>query len=319
MSVMYSTIKVSIGSTVTLGLRNFNQNYPNPTIYLLTPGKCLRDCKYCSLAKSSNSDEKYLSRVVWPSFEIEDVIQKILKNKNKIKRVCIQTVNNRFSKKIYTRILKEIGDKFKVSVSINSENDELIKELFSNGVDRVGIPIDVATEKNYEFLRGGDFFKKINFILKTGRTYEGKISTHIIVGLNETDFEILNLYKLLITNKINVGLFAFTPVKGSYLEKSLPPKIIRYRKIQIGTKLIELGYNIKDFKFKNNGELIAFPKFNLDEIIKLNPFNTRGCPDCNRPFYNERPTGAIYNYPFPVKYEQTEKEIVDLGLDKIFI
>jgi len=57
MSVMYSTIKVSIGSTVTLGLRNFNQNYPNPTIYLLTPGKCLRDCKYCSLAKSSNSDE----------------------------------------------------------------------------------------------------------------------------------------------------------------------------------------------------------------------------------------------------------------------
>jgi len=79
----------------------------------------------------------------------------------------------------------------------------------------------------------------------------------------------------------------------------------------------ETLFRFNDFKFKNNGELIGFPKFNLDEIIKLNPFNTRGCPDCNRPFYNERPTGVIYNYPFKIEYEQIEKEIVDLGLDKI--
>lgn len=314
MNAMYSTIKVSIGSTSVLGLKNLKQNYPVSTIYLLTPGKCLRDCKYCSLAKSSNAEEKFLSRVVWPTFDLDDVIERILKNRNEIKRVCIQTVNNRFSKEIYLKILKEISEKIKVSISINTENDNLINELFSNGVDRVGIALDVATERNYEFLRGGDFFKKINFILKIGKKYEGKISTHIIVGLNETDFEILDLYKLFITNKINVGLFAFTPIKGTYLEKNPPPKLIRYRKIQLGTKLIEFGYDLKDFKFKNSGELIGFPKFDLDEIIKLKPFNTRGCPDCNRPFYNERPSGEIYNYPFDPEYEKIKKEIIDLGI-----
>jgi biotin synthase-related radical SAM superfamily protein len=27
------------------------------------------------------------------------------------------------------------------------------------------------------------------------------------------------------------------------------------------------------------------------------PFKTSGCPDCNRPFYNESPGETIYNYP----------------------
>jgi biotin synthase-related radical SAM superfamily protein len=27
------------------------------------------------------------------------------------------------------------------------------------------------------------------------------------------------------------------------------------------------------------------------------PFLTSGCADCNRPFYNEKPSGPIYNYP----------------------
>lgn len=314
MNVMSYTIKVSIGSTPLLGLKNFKLDFQTPTLYLLTPGKCLRDCKYCSLARSSNSEEKFLSRVIWPTFNLDDVIERILKNKDKIKRVCIQTVNNRLSKEVYLKILRKISDKVKVSISINTDNDELIKELFLNGVDRVGIPLDVANEKNYKFLRGGDFFKKVNFILKIGKIYSGKISTHIIIGLGESDFEILNLYKLFITNKIDVGLFAFTPIKGTYLEKNPSPKLVRYRKVQLGTKLLEFGYNISDFKFKNSGELFGFPKFNLDEITKSKPFNTRGCPDCTRPFYNERPSKEIYNYPFDPEYEKIKKEIVDLGI-----
>ena len=38
-------------------------------------------------------------------------------------------------------------------------------------------------------------------------------------------------------------------------------------------------------------------------MIREHPFKyleavlTSGCPGCNRPFYNERPRGPIYNYP----------------------
>jgi biotin synthase len=43
----------------------------------------------------------------------------------------------------------------------------------------------------------------------------------------------------------------------------------------------------------------------LLKIIRTGePFRTSGCPDCNRPYYNEKPSGPIYNYP----REPTEKE-----------
>ena len=37
------------------------------------------------------------------------------------------------------------------------------------------------------------------------------------------------------------------------------------------------------------------------------PFQTSGCPDCNRPFYNEKPSGPIYNYPKKLSQEEIEK------------
>ena len=40
------------------------------------------------------------------------------------------------------------------------------------------------------------------------------------------------------------------------------------------------------------------------------PFQTSGCPDCNRPFYNERPGGPIYNYPYPLNKDET-KDVKD--------
>jgi len=34
-------------------------------------------------------------------------------------------------------------------------------------------------------------------------------------------------------------------------------------------------------------------------------FQTSGCPGCNRPYYNERPGGFIYNYPRPLSAAET--------------
>jgi biotin synthase len=36
------------------------------------------------------------------------------------------------------------------------------------------------------------------------------------------------------------------------------------------------------------------------------PFLTSGCPDCNRPFYNEKPSGPIYNYPRNIRLDEIE-------------
>ena len=46
----------------------------------------------------------------------------------------------------------------------------------------------------------------------------------------------------------------------------------------------------------------------LNAIIESGlPFRTSGCPDCNRPFYNEKPSGPIYNYPKKPNKEEIEK------------
>jgi biotin synthase-related radical SAM superfamily protein len=37
------------------------------------------------------------------------------------------------------------------------------------------------------------------------------------------------------------------------------------------------------------------------------PFQTSGCPDCNRPFYNEKPSGPFYNYPRKLEIKEIEK------------
>jgi biotin synthase-related radical SAM superfamily protein len=37
----------------------------------------------------------------------------------------------------------------------------------------------------------------------------------------------------------------------------------------------------------------------LNEIIETGePFQTSGCTFCNRPYYNERPSGPIFNFPW---------------------
>jgi biotin synthase len=59
------------------------------------------------------------------------------------------------------------------------------------------------------------------------------------------------------------------------------------------------------------GHLIDFglQKINLLKVVKSGePFRTSGCPGCNRPYYNERPGGIIYNY----SKELAENEIADI-------
>lgn len=317
MSVMPSTIRVSLGSTSVLGFKNLKYDFEIKTIYLLLTGKCNLNCKYCTQAKNSKTPEKFLSRVVWPEFDFEETLERILEKKDKIERVCIQTVNNKFTKEYLFKILEKLGKETRVSVSINTNSFKLIEEIFNLNADRVGLPIDVAKEALYKELRGGDFNKKLNFILKVGKHFKNKISTHLIVGLGENDLDILTLYKKFFENGITVALFSFTPIEGTYLEKISPPTLLRYRKIQIATKLIEKGYKISDFEFDDNGFIKKIPNVSLEILKNLNPFLTRGCPFCTRPYYNERPKGDLYNYPFKLSEEDFIKEFEFLKVNKV--
>jgi biotin synthase len=62
-------------------------------------------------------------------------------------------------------------------------------------------------------------------------------------------------------------------------------------------------------RFDANGKITNFgiDKTQLTQMVETGkPFLTSGCPDCNRPFYNEKPSGPIYNYPRNIRQEETQ-------------
>jgi biotin synthase len=64
-------------------------------------------------------------------------------------------------------------------------------------------------------------------------------------------------------------------------------------------------------RFDNEGCLSDFgiDKETLLQTIQFGePFLTSGCPNCNRPYYNEKPSGPIYNYPRKI----SEKEMLEI-------
>ena len=69
--------------------------------------------------------------------------------------------------------------------------------------------------------------------------------------------------------------------------------------------------------FDSEGKITEFgvEKEKIEQLVRTGaPFVTCGCPDCNRPFYNEKPSGPIYNYPEGLTKEETTRIARKLGL-----
>ena len=113
------------------------------------------------------------------------------------------------------------------------------------------------------------------------------------------------------------ALFTFTPVRGTTLEAKLAPPLEVYRRVQVARYLIvSRKTRFEDMRFDAEGKIVYFgvSKKVLEQIITSGlPFRTSGCPDCNRPFYNEKPSGPIYNYPRMPREEEIGKIKKELG------
>jgi len=205
--------------------------------------------------------------------------------------------------------LKDLG--LDMSVSVPPLKIEQMKMLHEKGVSRIGIPLDAATESIFYTIKGKGTKGPYNWEKHLATIKEaqsifgvGNVSTHLIVGLGETEFDAVKFLKEMIDSQVLPALFTFTPVRGTALESRARPSVKQYRKIQLARYLLlnQLA-RFDDFAFTEKGELINFgvPKKQLIAIIRTGiPFLTTGCPGCNRPFYNERPGETLFNYPRPM-------------------
>ncbi|MHC1591225.1 MAG: radical SAM protein [Candidatus Helarchaeales archaeon] len=313
-------IRLSMATAATLKFFLLKMDAVPTTAYLMIydERKCLANCLFCPQARESKTSKDMLSRIRWPEFELSEVLDRLERFQEALpfKRICIQTINVPGMYDALLDLIKKLKthSKIPISVACHPLKENQLRELRDAGVDRLGIPLDASNETLFNKIKGKkakspyDWEKHLNAIKMAQKMLgKNKISTHLIVGLGETEKEAIKFIQDMMDMGVLVGLFAFTPIPGTPLESHPQPPLDSYRRIQLARFLIvsrESSYAL--MRFNSDGRVINYnvPRSLLTEIISSGkPFQTSGCPGCNRPFYNERPGKNLYNYPYPLNEE----------------
>lgn len=289
------------------------------TAYLMIGGRCSQACAFCAQARDSSSDALHLSRVTWPPFERGEVLRALRQAalERTLRRVCIQVTAG---KGYYRKALSLLRDLHRevplpVDVAIVPRNLAQVQELLEVGADHVGFGLDAATPELFRHLKRRAWGPVAKVLEEAARAFPGRVAAHLIVGLGETEREMVEAIQWLADLRVTVGLFAFTPVPGTEMAQHPPPPVSSYRRIQVARHLIVHGLaRAEQFTFDREGRVTCFGVADLPEVVPEGVcFRTSGCPDCNRPYYNERPGGVMYNYPRPLSAEEVREAWHQVG------
>lgn len=288
-------LRISYGSARFLGLIKSGPVLNMKTIYIMFGEKCIFNCAYCAQARTSQASERMLSRIVWPKFEMGEIV-KAVERSFEVKRLCLQLVSSKIAKEESIDFLKSVRNlKIPISASVRILSEKDGFEWFDRGVERLGIATDVVDEKLYKLYRGGELQKHISLLTKMAEKFPSRITTHVIIGMGESEKQVVEFIQSMHDIGVTVGLFAFTPIKGTKLENHPKPSIHSYRRIQLARYLIEKDLiSAKNFRFSGAGEIIDYG-FDIKRIPN-EAFMTSGCPNCMRPYYNEEPSKEAYNF-----------------------
>ena len=315
-------VRVSIGSAVVLRLLDARLDVSPTTVYLMThkKGKCTANCAFCPQARGSRSRSGMLSRISWPTYQSQIVIESITRTflEGKVKRVCVQALNYDGVFDDLSALVNSIHKKSRIPISVSCQplRKKNIVNLFLAGAERLGIPLDAATEEIFTKIKGATVGAPYNWkrqfrLLKKAVEIFGKsrVTTHLIVGLGETDQEMVKTIQKCVDSAVLPGLFAFTPILGTRLARKPQPQVEKYRRIQLARHLILSGITrYEQMEFDEDENVLSYgidDQTLLQTVENGQPFVTSGCPHCNRPYYNEKPSGPIFNYPRKLAKNET--------------
>jgi len=315
---MSSYWKISAGTASVLGKKHVKSDAQPTTAYLMLGEHCHHNCCFCAQARDSAAKNSLLSRITWPECPAEAATDGIAAayEQGRLKRACLQVMTSSANLAQTFSAVKQIHAASDVPICVASELDtiEQAASLFSAGSEKICIALDAATAELHRETKGGSWEEKWQLLASCAQAFPGRVATHLIVGLGETEQELVTTLAACLNQKITVGLFAFTPIKGTAWGERLAPDIGRYRRIQIAHYLLKNGYSLDQIIF-DQGHIIGF---NCDSLAKLiadgQAFETSGCPDCNRPYYNERPGGILFNYPRPLTRQECQIAMAESGV-----
>ena len=311
-------IRLSAGTAALLGLSNNQMDYYPTTAYLLSGRSCQMKCAFCPQGNGDNEALKRLGRISWPEYKWDQVELALPESDGKgLRRICLQSVRHREGIEPLLDTIKNLKKLTNLPLSLSAwiEDEQEAVALISAGVDKISVSVDVINPSAFTEIKGGSQKEKLDLLFKCAERLPGKMSTHLICGLGETEFETLKMIDMLLKADITTALFAFMPLKGTAMESLQPPPVDSYRRIQAGYYLLKQG--ITDFSSLEFGKerLVSFGLEEQplkDALSDGIAFQTSGCSGCNRPYYNERPGKTVYNYHRALNTEEAEQAVLHL-------
>lgn len=320
-------MRMSLAAAMTLGFKQ-GLFYRNAKLYcinlLLTYEEgCAARCAYCGLSKKrpGSYNGKSFIRVTWPTYSLEEIMERISTRLNRVKRICISMITRKRSVKDTKTICMRLRSRLDVPISLLISptilKEEDLVDFKAAGADKIGVAVDLATPELFDRFRGsgvGGPHKWETYwqcLSDSIRIFgKGNAGPHLMVGMGETEKDMCAVIQRAKDMGGDTHLFSFFPEESSALalEGLLPPPMDQYRRIQIARYIIDSEVkHITDFSFTPDGQIESFglPTGEIDAIIDSGrPFETSGCTGndgqvaCNRPFGNSRPGPNIRNFPF---------------------
>ncbi len=320
-------VRVSAASAIALQFRSgrFSRDFEFGGINLLLNYEdgCRSDCAYCGLARTRPGDyeDKSFIRVEWPLLRTSDLVERMAEKSASLTRLCISMVTSPLAYRDTVEITREIRSKVSTPLSIlvapPTLNRKKLEHFAEIGVDMIGIGLDAVTEELFRSLRtdvpaggAGLSWEKYWSVVEDSREIFGpwKVNCHTVVGLGESDADLIDIFFRLKDREIFPYLFCFNPEPDSRLGEHPKSTISRWRRIQLAKHLIEkYHYRQSAFDFDESGNLIHMEASSaaIDEVVDTAiPFMTDGCPGengepgCTRPFGSYKPSEAFRDCPF---------------------
>ena len=325
-------VRVSMAAAMTLGLKpgRMFRNATCDCVNLLEnyPAGCYANCTYCGLARERPglAQDNSFIRVGWPLFSTDLVAEAVADNLGRVGRVCVAMVQDKRAYPDLVEITRRIRRRSDVPISALVTATLLdpakLEAIRAAGADIVGIGLDAASEAVFfrtrgRGARGPHSWAQHWALARAARRIFGpmKVNCHVVVGLGETDRDLVELFYRLTSEEIAAYLFSFNPEPGTAMTAVPRPPLARWRRIQLTKHLIE-RYSLprEAVEFDAEGALSAVraPRSLVDACLADGlAFMTNGCPDrdgkmaCNRPFGSYRPGEAFRDYPFVPEDEDT--------------
>ncbi|MFD2173892.1 radical SAM protein [Rhodobacter lacus] len=329
-------VQMSTAAAITLGLvegQMYNCACTRCLNLLLTyPEGCRANCAYCGLARHREAERNYADRnfirVDWPAVPMDEVIERIATtlDTTPFHRMCISMITHPNSDAdtitVLERWTKRI-DPDRIPVSILSNPTTMtradVRRLRDMGAEIFTVALDAATPALFERTRGKGVQSPHSWagywqVLDWAREIFGpqKFGAHLIVGMGETEAEMLSLVQRLVDMGGHSHLFSFYPEAGSLMDHLPATPRDQWRRVQLGRYLIDYcGLRVEQMRFDAQGRVDDFglPGAELDAIIDAGiAFRTSGCPGkvaedisaCDRP-YGDSPPSDIASYPFALR------------------